>query len=121
MVTSDLTQAAGAKQSPERMSTFLITTTTTSALHSPVREPKVRQQKAQSLSPTAGQQQQQQQQLPAYVMREHALVAQIVLNVVGARLPTQVMAMYSKCGELKYAHAASFYTWRRLYYLHHGP
>lgn len=118
MVTSDQTLPAGAKQSPERTSTFLITT---SALHSPVREPKVRQQKAQSLSPTAGQQQQQQQQLPAYIMREHALVAQIVLNVVGARLPTQVMAMYSKCGELKYAHAASFYTWRRLYYLHQGP
>ena len=39
---------------------------------------------ASSLSPTAG------QPLAANVMREHAFVAQIALNIIGARLPTQV-------------------------------
>ncbi len=40
---------------------------------------------ASSLSPTAG------QPLPANVMREHAFIAQIALNIVGARFPTQVI------------------------------
>ena len=37
------------------------------------------------LSPTAAG-----QPLPGHVMKEHAFVAQVLLNVVGARLPTQV-------------------------------
>ena len=58
---------------------------------SPMHESKTRKKPSHvssNLSPTAG------QPLPAHVLREHAFVAQVALNIIGARLPTQVCEGY---------------------------
>lgn len=84
------TENQAPKQSPERVSSLLASEQRQqqSIDHTPAHHESKLRKKASSmttnLSPTAG------QPLPAYVMREHAFVAQVALNIIGARLPTQV-------------------------------
>lgn len=75
-------------QSPERVSSFQLSEQHQHGTgYSPVHESRARRKIPNvtfNLSPPSG------QPLPANVMREHTFVAQMVLNIVGAMLPTQV-------------------------------
>jgi hypothetical protein len=80
------------KQSPERAPSILASESQQQSFdHSPAHHETKFKKKvaaavaATNLSPTAG------QLFPAYVMREHAFIAQVALNIIGARLPVQVM------------------------------